>query len=189
MTTLVPGWRPPFDPGPLLHAAVQHLTAFYTRMPPPEAALRRTLAEYAQALYEENLSRLRSRTQGVGALLCAALALGCLHASWGWPALVVGGLGLVCVSRWWTALGRATQWRGAMERRWQTMHRALHEPDTREIAEQIYRELPHSTFAHLSTFLSEVLHESQRRPEQGVEQQYPQTAEPKNGGTRTGRAR
>ena len=61
------------------------------------------------------------------------------------------------MSRWWTALGRATQWRGALERRWQTMQRALHEPDTREIAEQSYRELPHSTFAHLSAFLREVI--------------------------------
>jgi hypothetical protein len=46
-----------------------------------------------------------------------------------------------------------------MEQRRQTLQEMLHEPAAVDIAQQIYREMPRSTFAHLSTFLLEVLQE------------------------------
>ena len=159
MTTIVPGWRRPCDPEQWLQDAQQNLAACHAAMSPPEAALRRTLAAYAQALYWENLARMRGRTQGVGALLCWTVAVFCLRLGWFWPALGVVVLGIVCVGRWWTAREHAVQWRAVMEQQRQTLHEMLHEPAALDIAQQIYREMPRSTFAHLSTFLLEVLQE------------------------------
>jgi len=165
MTTIFSRWKPSFSPERRLQEARQNLPECHALMSPPEAALRRTLAEYAQASYWENLARMQGRTQGVEALLCFAVVVFCVRLPWLWPALGVGVLGVVCVGRWWTTQERATQWRAAMEQRRQTLHLALREPASLEIAQQIFHEMPRSTFAHLSIFLLEALHERERTVE------------------------